>query len=140
MHAIPLDGYHADRTTTGIGLTALHHDAERGMLFAVSKLHATIFAIDVRDDTDATAGFYDRNYLDVEALILLNTSSAATGFRQVLTVPGTDRMYALVDAPESVVTIDLTDLVDDEYADVMYDVATGYLPTARGDERLHFLH
>ena len=52
MHAIPLDGYHADRTTTGIGLTALHHDAERGMLFAVSKLHATIFAIDVRDDTD----------------------------------------------------------------------------------------
>ena len=26
-------------------------------------------------------------------------------------------------------------LVDDEYADALYDVATGFLPTARGDER-----
>ena len=135
MHAIPLDGFHADRTTTGIGLTALHLDSERGMLFAVSKLHATIFVIDVRDDTDAATGFYDRNYLDVEALILLNTSSAATGFRQVLTLPESDRMYALVDAPESVVSIDLSGLVDDEYADALFDVATGYLPAARGDER-----
>jgi predicted GH43/DUF377 family glycosyl hydrolase len=135
MHAIPLDGFHADRTTTGIGLTALHLDTERGMLFAVSKLHATIFVIDVRDDTDAAAGFYDRNYLDVEALILLNTSSSATGFRQILTLPGSDRMYALVDSPESIVSIDLSGLVDDEYADAMFDVATGYLAAARGDER-----
>ena len=50
----------------------------------------------MRDDTDPVAGFYDRNYLDVEALILLNTSSGATGFRQVLTLPGTDKMLGLV--------------------------------------------
>jgi DNA-binding beta-propeller fold protein YncE/predicted GH43/DUF377 family glycosyl hydrolase len=133
--AIPLDGTVAGHPTTGEGLTDLHVDEERGLLFAVSQTTATIFVIDIRDDTDLSSGFYDRNYLDMEAILLLNTGVYATGYRQILTVPGSDTMYALVDAPESVITIDLSTLVDDEYAEASYDIATGYLAAPRGRER-----
>jgi hypothetical protein len=133
--AIPLDGFTEGHQTTGIGLTALHLDTERGFLFAVSKLYAGIFVIDVRDDSDPSRGFFDRNYLDVEAVILLNTTSWATGFRQLLTIPGSDTMYALVDSPASVIGIDLSEIVDDEYPDFVNNPATGYLATPRGGER-----
>jgi len=133
--AIPLDGTVDGHTTDGTGLYALHLDSERGLLFAVSESHATIFAIDVRDDTDLTAGFIDRNYLDIEAILLLNTSVYATGFRQLLSVPGSDTLLALVDAPESVVSIDLSEVVDDEYGNALYDIATGYIAAPRGGER-----
>jgi predicted GH43/DUF377 family glycosyl hydrolase len=135
IEAIPLDGYSDGHQTTGIGLTALHLDPERGFLYAVSKLYAGIFVIDVRDDTDATAGFFDKNYLDVEAVIMLNTTSWATGFRQIITIPESDTLYALVDSPASVVAIDLSDIVDDEYPDYVTDPATGYLAAPRGLER-----
>jgi len=133
--AIPIDGTVDGHTTNGQGLTDLHVDEDRGLLFAVSQSTATIFVIDIRDDTDLSAGFYDRNYLDMEAILLLNTGVYATGYRQILTVPGSDTMYALVDAPESVITIDLSTLIDDEYADAFYDIATGYLAAPRGRER-----
>ena len=133
--AIPLDGTLDGHTTTGTGLSDLHIDSDRGMLFAVSESHATIFAIDIRDDTDTTSGFIDRNYLDIEAILLLNTSVYATGFRQVEVVPGSNTLMALVDAPESVVSIDLSDLIDDEYGEAIYNIATGYLAAPRGNER-----
>lgn len=133
--AIPLDGFTDGHTTDGTGVADLHVDQERGMLFASSAASSTIFVIDIRDDTDLTAGFIDRNYLDIEAILLLNTTVYATGFRQVMTQPGSDRLLALVDAPESVVQIDISGLVDDEFGDALYNIATGYIAAPRGNER-----
>ena len=129
--AISLDGFTENRQTTGIGLTTLYMDNERGFLYAGSKLYPGIFVIDVRDDTDAINGFFDKNYLDVEAVLLLNTSSVYTGFRQFLTIPGSDTLYALVDTPASVVGIDISGVTDDEYADYINNPATGYLAAPR---------
>jgi len=133
--AIPLDGYTDGSQTTGIGLTSLHLDEERGFLYASSKLYPGLFVIDVRDDTDPLNGFFDKNYLGVEAVLLLNTTSWATGFRQVISVPGKDFIYGLVDSPASVVTIDMRDVIDDEYGDYIRDPATGFLAAPRGAER-----
>ena len=133
--AIPLDGATDGSQTTGIGLTSLHLDEARGFLYAVSKLYPGLFVIDVRDDTDAASGFFDKNYLGVEAVLLLNTTSWATGFRQVISIPGSDHIYGLVDSPASVVTLDMSTVVDDEYGDYIHDPATGFLAAPRGAER-----
>ncbi len=133
--AIPLDGFTEGRETTGIGLTTLEVDHERGFLYAASKLYSGLFVIDIRDDTDVLNGFFDKNYLDIEAVISLNTSSWATGFRQIMAVPGSDFLYTLVDSPATIVTIDMTNVIDDEYADYITNPATGFLATPRGAER-----
>jgi len=133
--AIPLDGLIEGRETTGIGLTALEVDHERGFLYAASKLYSGLFVIDIRDDTDTSIGFFDKNYLDIEAVLSLNTSSWATGFRQILPVPGSDFLYTLVDSPATIVTIDMSSVIDDEYADYIINPATGFLATPRGLER-----
>ncbi len=134
--AIPLDTLVDDRAADGTGLTSLSIDSERGMLYAVSKLRGYVYVIDIRNDSDvAGTGFRDLNYLGVEALLVAETSSQATGFRQVLPVPGADRLIAVCDAPETLAILDLSDLVDDSAADVIEGVAVGWLPAPRGDER-----
>jgi len=133
--AIPLDGFVDGHTTDGNGVADLYVDTERGMLFASSAASSTIFVIDIRDDTDLTTGFIDRNYLDIEAILLLNTTVYATGFRQLMVQPGSDKLLALVDAPESVVQVDISGLEDDAFGDAMYNIATGYIAAPRGNER-----
>ena len=134
--SIPLDTMVDDSTASGQGLTSLSLDAERGMLYAVSKLRGYIYVIDIRDDSDvAGTGFRDLNYLDVEALLVAETSSQATGFRQVVAVPGSDKLIAVCDAPETLAVLDLSALVDDAASDVIENVAVGWLPAPRGDER-----
>lgn len=133
--AIPLDGSVDGQVINGNGLAALHVDEERGMLFAGSSTNSAIFVIDIRDDTDRSAGFIDRNYLDVEAVLMLNTSVYATGYRQLLTRPGSDQLMALVDAPESIVQIDIGFLEDNEFGKAHYNIATGFIAAPRGNER-----
>ena len=134
--SIPLDTLVDGNLASGIGLTALAVDEERGMLYAVSKLRGYIYVIDIRDDSDVLGtGFRDLNYLDVEALLSVNTSSEATGFRQVLPIPGTDKLLAICDSPEAIAIIDLSVLVDDAAEDVLEDVAVGWLVAPRGLER-----
>ena len=63
---------------------------------------------------------------------MLNTTSWATGFRQVLAVPGKDFIYGLVDSA-SIVTIDMSAVVDDEYG--ISRTLPGFLAAPRGAER-----
>jgi len=131
--AIPLDAVVQGQYIYGIGLTSLTVDEERGFLYAASKLSNYIIVIDIRDDS--TDDFADLNYLDIEAILPVDTSSNAQGFRQVVTVPGTDRLYALNDAPEGIWVLDVSQLTDESYARPLYDTMVGWLPTSRGSER-----
>ena len=126
--SIPLDNTLPDANINGVGLTALDVDEERGFLYASSKLRPYITVIDIRDDS--TEDFDDLNYLDVEAVLSARTfTPTTTGFRQVVPMPGLDTLYALNDAPESIMILDVSALVDDAYSDVIYDVQIGWLPT-----------
>ena len=131
--AIPLDVSLPEAEILGTGLHALSLDSERGLLYAVSKLAPFIVAVDIRDDSTDT--FLDQNYLDVEAVMLFTTAAGADGFRSVVAVPGTDRLYGLNDSPEAVWLADLSELTDDAFADVIFASPVGWLPAPRGRER-----
>lgn len=131
--AIPLDVSLPEADILGTGLHALTLDEERGLLYAVSKLAPFVVVLDIRDDS--TDDFHDQNYLDVEAVMLFSSAGGADGFRAVLPVPGTDRLYGLNDSPEAVWIADLSELVDDATADVIFAAPVGWLPSPRGRER-----
>jgi predicted GH43/DUF377 family glycosyl hydrolase len=129
--AIPLDNQLLGISLVGIGLTALDLDEERGFLYVSSKLLPYITVIDIRDDS--TEAFDDLNYLDVEAVLLAKAYTADSGFRQVVAMPGMDTLYALNDAPESIMILDVSELVDDAYPDLLYDTQIGWLPAPTAD-------
>jgi DNA-binding beta-propeller fold protein YncE len=133
--AIPLDQTVDGQSIVGVGLTALALDADRGFVYAASKLLPYLVVLDVRDDSDESTGFVDRNYLDIEAVLVVTTSGGATGFRQVVPIPGSDRVYALNDSPEAVYVMSVAEVEDDDVPDVLYESLQGYLPASRGDER-----
>jgi len=129
--SIPLDGSIDNATLSGIGLTSLTLDTDRGFLYACSKLRNYITVIDIRDDS--TDDFTDLNYLDIEAILVVETASGATGFRQAL--PTDTALYALNDAPESVYILDIDLVEDSAYPVVVYDAQVGWLPTPPGVAR-----
>lgn len=133
VDAIPLDTTLPDADILGIGLSALTLDEERGFLYATSKLAPFIVVIDIRDDS--WGNFEDRNYLDVEAVLLYSSAGGGDGFRQVLPVPGTDLLYGVNDSPEAVWMSDISVLRDDGRSDVYYETVVGWLPSPRGRER-----
>lgn len=133
--AIALDTTFDGIEITGVGLIALTVDEERGFLYAVSKQTSFVYVIDIRDDSGGVTAFNDANYLDLEAIITASLPGGATGFRQVIPLPGSDRMLALHDQPESVMFLDLSELGDESYGRVIYDAQVGYLPVSRGVER-----
>jgi len=135
VNAIPLDTTFGTTTINGVGLVALSVDEERGFLYAISKLTSYIIVIDIRDDTDEVTGFIDRNYLDIEAILSVDVPNGAEGFRQVAVMPGRDRLYALHDQPESIMVLDISELSDESYGRILFDVQVGWLPTSRGRER-----
>jgi hypothetical protein len=129
-YAIPLDGFVDEAGLTGVGLTSISHDAERGFLYAASKETPYVFVLDVRDDSGP--GITDLDYLDVESVLGISTASGGAGFREVLPIPGTDRALALNDSPATIMVFDLAGVVDDDYSELRYDDVIGYLPAARG--------
>jgi DNA-binding beta-propeller fold protein YncE/predicted GH43/DUF377 family glycosyl hydrolase len=132
-YAIPLDGFVDEADLTGIGLTSVTFDGERGFLYAASKETPYLFTVDVRDDSGP--GTTDLDYLDVEAVLGITTASGGAGFREVLPIPGTDRALALNDSPTTIMVVDLGDVVDDDYSELLYDDVIGYLPAPRGKAR-----
>jgi predicted GH43/DUF377 family glycosyl hydrolase/DNA-binding beta-propeller fold protein YncE len=129
VEAIPLDGSVETLSVTGVGLTSLDLDAERGFLYVTSKLLPYIIVIDVRDDS--TEDFSDLNYLDIEAVMVANTltDSSGSGYRKVIAPAGSEHLYAINDSPESVFILDTSELVDDAYGDWIYATQIGWLPT-----------
>ena len=124
-----VDGYEISTR----GMTSMHLDVERGYLLVSSKLLSYIVVIDVRDDT--TTGVPDTNYLGVEAILTVETSTGGAGFRGLMTVPGQPYVYALNDSPEGVYLFDLDLVEDNKTGDVIRDAFVGYLASARGLER-----
>jgi hypothetical protein len=98
-------------TTTGFGMTALALDEERGFLYVTTKLDDVLYVLDVRDDSTGT--FVDSNFLDVEALVVLDTGNAAAGARDVVVSPSRGLAYVTLRAPDGVVVLDLTRIPDD---------------------------
>lgn len=131
--AIPLDTRVDSLPTTFEGLTALSVDTERGFLYAASKLRPYLIVLDIRDDS--SGDFQDLNYLDVEAVLPIANASGGFGFRQVVPIPGSERIYALHHDPETILMMDVSGLVDDEYGDFLYDTVQGWLPSSRGVAR-----
>jgi DNA-binding beta-propeller fold protein YncE len=132
-YAIPLDGLVDAANLTGVGLASLTLDTERGFVYAASKEVPYLFALDVRDDSGP--GVTDLDYLDVEAVLGIQTASGGAGFREVLPIPGTNRALALNDSPTTIMVFDLSNVVDDDYSELLYDDVVGYLPAARGNVR-----
>ncbi len=132
--AIPLDAVLPPGiAVTGTGLTALKVDTARGFLYAVGKLTAYLYVIDIRDDSNGS--FQDLNYLDIEAVLPVPSASLDAGFREVIADPTGDRLYALQDDPEAVVVIDISEVEDDGFPNVLNDRARGVLPLPRGAVR-----
>ncbi|MDP6935397.1 MAG: hypothetical protein QGG40_20925, partial [Myxococcota bacterium] len=131
-NAIVLDTTIEAVHSSGYGLASLALDEERGFLYASSKLLPYVFVIDIRDDS--TDDFDDLNYLDIEAIMVGESAAGSVGFREILPVPGRDMLYALNDAPEAIWILDLAEVEDDAYSDVIEDVVLGWLPTSRGRE------
>jgi DNA-binding beta-propeller fold protein YncE len=114
----------ANFSTAGTGAAGLVRDPARGMLYIQSKLSASLFAVDIRDDT--TAGFDDRNAYDLEGLISIPSSTTASGFRNGL-VAG-NRLYLTARGPDAVVVADLTSVIDNGEKEVDVAPAIGSLP------------
>jgi DNA-binding beta-propeller fold protein YncE len=98
-------------TTSGFGMTALALDEERGFLYVTTKLDDVLYVLDVRDDSSGT--FVDSNFLDVEALVVLDTGNAAAGARDVIVSPTRGLAYVTLRSPDGLAVLDLTRIPDD---------------------------
>jgi len=128
-----IDGFYV----SGQGTSQIRLDEARGFLYVAAKRTNRpsnfIYVVDVRDDS--STGYEDRNYLDLESILQVGQTAYSGGFRDVVTVPGKDRMYATSHVPEGVVVFDLSELVDDAEKDVIRDAAVATLPLLRVSSR-----
>jgi 6-phosphogluconolactonase (cycloisomerase 2 family) len=113
-------------TTASSGASGLRLDAERGFLYVTAKGNNYIYVIDIRDDSTDT--FADRNYLDIEALISIESNVGSRGFRDVIAPPGTGLLYAAAQRPDAILVFDLSSLEDNADKEVYRDLAIGSLP------------
>jgi predicted GH43/DUF377 family glycosyl hydrolase len=133
------DNIDLDLTLDGVALTprgcgATAYDAGRGFLFVGCTLTPVVFVLDVRDDSTDT--FADLNVNGVEALLVVETSTGSeSGVRDMIYDVDGDRLWAVMDAPEAVYTLDVSAIADDDAVDVVRDVITGMLALPRGVER-----
>ena len=126
--SIPLERTLDSFTTSGLALSFLHVDQDRGFLYAASKVSPYIYVIDIRED------FSGDNALDLEAVLVANTDVGSRAFRALLAPEGSRWLYAVNNAPESVMLFDLDLVEDNARADVYFDAVGGYLTTPRGIE------
>ncbi len=126
--AIALDSAVEGRSVSGEALNSTLLDAERGLLYLASTHTNYVFAVDVRDDSEE--GAPDENYLDIEAILLFDSTAGGAGFHG-LALDG-DRLYAVNDDPECVVVFDLRALDDQPYARVLYDAVLGTIAMPLG--------
>ena len=124
-HVIELAQRVESFTTSGTGGTALTLDEERGFLYVVSKLHNYIYVLDIRDDS--ADDFIDANVMDIEALIAVDSNIGSRGFRDLVVLPGENRMVATGHRPDALVVFDISGLEDNALKEVYIDFAIGSL-------------
>ncbi len=136
--AISLDLQVDGNELSGLGCGALAADEVAGMLYVGCKLAPWIYVLDVRDDS--VVGDPDLNYLDVETVLVVETStifggSSASGPRDLMVDAARGWLWATIDEPEALVAVDVSGVVDDDDADVQRDVVATMLPLARSGSR-----
>lgn len=132
--AISLDFTVEGLAYSGRGCTALELDAYTGMLYVGCKLVPYVFVLDVRDDSTTT--FDDLNYLGVESVLALVTSTGSdSGMRDLITDPARGLLWGIADEPEGIYAIRISDIVDDASTEVLRDRILGILPLPPGLER-----
>lgn len=113
-------------STLGVGVSALVHDEERGLLYVPSKRSNLIFVLDVRDDS--TGDFVDANVLSLEAALRVRTNEGPRGVRDVVPLPGTSKLLVATLQPTALMVLDVAELVDDGQAQLLDPPMLATLP------------
>ena len=95
-------------------------------MYIPSKLHSHVYVVDIRDDSSGS--FVDANYLDVESLIQVPSTTGSMGFRSALLLPGKDQLLLTSREPDGVVVLDLGTLEDNSVKESTDGIALGVLP------------
>lgn len=132
--AISLDFAVDDLAYSGRGCTTLELDSNLGMLFVGCKLVPYVFVLDVRDDS--TTSFDDLNYLGIETVLSIVTSTGSdSGIRDLVADPGRGVLWGIADEPDGIYAIRIDDVVDDARTEVLRDRILGILTLPAGLER-----
>ncbi|MFZ5481204.1 MAG: hypothetical protein ACOZNI_30880 [Myxococcota bacterium] len=140
--SIPLDVPVEGVDLMGMGCSSLAQDVARGYLFVGCKLANFVYVLDVRDDSDPYVA--DLNYMGIEAVIVLETSTAScayidsgdcSGLRDVLYDPARGWLFGVADEPEGIYVLDVTAIDDDGDADLVREEIRAILPLPRSGER-----
>jgi hypothetical protein len=98
-------------------------DDGRGLLYLVSKIYPGVIAVDLRDDS--TPGAPDRNYLNIETVLRVQSTTGQLGFQDVWLDTARDRLFLTAREPDAVVVVDLQGVVDDDRAEILDETAIG---------------
>ncbi len=116
----------------GLGCGAIAEDPDRGFLFVGCKLSPYVYVIDIRDDS--TESLADLNYLDVEAVYIVETSTGGgSGLRSLVMDRARGWLWGVSDEPESIVAIDVSALEDDGDTEIYRETVLTMLPLPRND-------
>jgi DNA-binding beta-propeller fold protein YncE len=126
---------------SGIGCTALAQDTARGFVYVGCKLRPWVYVIDARDDS--TPGDPDLNYLDLEAVILVETltnqisgsSGMGSGLRALMVDASRGWLWGVSDEPEALYGLDVGSLPDDDDAEVVREPIGVMHPLPRSGTR-----
>ncbi len=110
-------------------------DEPRGFLYVPCRQVPEVLVIDIRDDSIGT--FRDTNYLDLEAIIVVETTSTAgtAGWRAAMVDEARGWLWGLAESPESVQAIPLDAVVDDAAFDLIRRPFAAMLPLPRAGDR-----
>jgi predicted GH43/DUF377 family glycosyl hydrolase len=121
-------------SVAGGGCSALAEDTDRGFLYVGCKLVPYVYVIDIRDDS--VGDFQDLNYLDVESILLVETSTgSSSGMRSLVVDRDRGWLWGVADTPEAIYAIDLAFVVDDADAEILREQVVSMLPLPRAVER-----
>ncbi|HNH48245.1 MAG TPA: beta-propeller fold lactonase family protein, partial [Myxococcota bacterium] len=118
-----------------LGCTDTNLDEERGFLYISCRLVPEVVVVDIRDDSTPT--FVDQNYLQVESVVIAETSSTGgkTGWRSAVRDPQRDWLWGLGDAPEALQAIDLSDIPDNAGLELVRRPFVAMLALPRSGDR-----
>lgn len=133
--SIPLDIMVAAGELQALGCSDATLDEPRGFLYVSCRLVPEVIVIDVRDDSSGS--FVDTNYLDIEAIVVVETgtTSGGSGWRGAMIDTERGWLWGLGDAPEALQAIDLSDIEDNAGFELIRHPFTAMLPLPRAGDR-----